>query len=211
MRDQHAVWEEIASSFDRSRTRTWDHVVDFLDALPEGARVLDLMCGNGRHVPPALQRRLRVVGADWSRPLCRIVGQRHGVPVAVADATRLPFRDGAFDACIYVAGLHGLATGRDRRASLAEMRRVVRPGGRAQVTVWSRDAPRFCDRGERGQPLDVVLPWRSDGHDAPRRYHLYTPGSLQEDVIAAGLEVERTYEAQIISERPDNLVVEARA
>src|SRR5687768_3730688 len=46
--DQREVWTAIADSFDRTRQRPWPHVVSFLEALPKGSRVLDLMGGNGR-------------------------------------------------------------------------------------------------------------------------------------------------------------------
>lgn len=166
----------------------------FLDALPADARILDLMCGNGRH--------LRGVGLDWSEPLLRAARGRG--PVVRGDATRLPFRNGIFDACVYVAGLHGLPKPSQRAASLRELRRVLAPDGVAQVTVWSRDAPRFA-----GGAADVVVPWRRDGHDVERTYHLYTAESLHTACIAAGFDAS-IEPVQIAAAAPDNLVATLR-
>jgi len=208
--DQHRVWEAIAASFDQSRTRRWPHVEAFLDTLPRGALVLDLMAGNGRHTACIVERGQDALWIDWSRPAARIVRRRLPmVDTVVADATHLPLADASVDAAIVVAGLHSLPTPAARRACLRELRRVLLPGGRAQVTVWSRDAPRFAAQGTPGQPLDVVLPWRSHGHDEARTYHLYTPDALRADVGAAGFHVMREAQVAVVSRTtPDNLVVE---
>lgn len=207
--DQHAVWESIAASFDRSRDRTWTHVADYLARLPADARVLDLMCGNGRHTRLARDAGHDAVCFDWARPLVATAHDRYGGGV-VGDATRLPFRDASFDACTYVAGWHGIPSAEGRAASLQELHRVLRPGGTTQITSWSRNAPRFRDQGPRDAPFDTIIPWRSDGHDASRTYHLTTLPRLQKACEAAGFTVEEAYEVAIVSKEPDNLVVELR-
>lgn len=203
--DQRGVWERIADSFDRSRSRTWPHVKTYLAELPAGSRVLDLMCGNGRHTDPAVARH-RTVAFDWSRGLVGKVHARTGVGV-VGDATRLPFQTNAFDACIYVAGWHGIPTEEGRMDSLRELHRVLRPGGTAQITSWSRDAPRFQGEGTPGEPVDTIIPWRSDGHDEQRTYHLTTLEHLVDHCVAAGFTVLEATEVAIVNSHPDNLVV----
>jgi SAM-dependent methyltransferase len=209
---QHRAWEEIAHSFDRNRKRTWPHVDQFLASLPPGSRVLDLMGGNGRHLGPGLAHGLDMVWTDWSRPAASIVRGHHSAAAAVvADATSLPFADASFDACIFVAGLHSIPTPAGRAACLAELRRILKRGARVQVTVWSRDAPRFRAEGAPGRPFDVVIPWRSDGHDVPRHYHLYTPAALRDELEEAGMVVEAEGHERIVSrDDPDNLVAVAR-
>jgi SAM-dependent methyltransferase len=168
--------------------------------------VLDLMCGNGRHAKVAAEAAHHVVALDWSLPLVR---RAHGDRV-LADATRLPLRTASFDACVFVAGLHGLPTADGRAACLGELHSVLRDGGVAQVTVWSRDAPRFRDAGERGRPLDVEVPWRGGGHDAIRTYHLYTSAALRGELEAAGFTVDRVDALALAADEPDNLVATAR-
>lgn len=194
MADQFEAWNTIASSFDATRNRTWAHVEAFLDAQP--SRVLDVMCGNGRHLRPGM------VGVDWSEGLTQAAA-RQGAVVR-GDATRLPFADGAFEAAIYVAGLHGIESREARVASMRELRRVV--DGQAQVTVWSRDAPRFAKLDLPAGPCDLVVPWRRDGHDVARFYHLYDAASLEADCVAAGWRVDRVEGVAIAASSPDNWV-----
>lgn len=204
--DQHAVWERIAHAFDATRDRPWRVVVEFLRDLPPRQRVLDLMAGNGRHAAVAEAAGHEVVWSDWSRPAARIAAGRLRGPCVVSDARALPFADGAFDAVLYVAGLHGIPDAAGRAASLRELRRVLRPGGRALVTVWSREAPRFRDRGTPGEPLDVVVPWRAGGVVGERTYHLHTAESLRAELEAARLRVERLEGTSIGAGAADNWV-----
>jgi len=207
------VWERIAESFDKSRTRTWPHVDAFLRSLAPGSRVLDLMAGNGRHTKSILEAGHAVTWLDWSRPAAAIASRRYPTAdVVVADAAALPLADASFDACIFVAGLHSIPDAASRARCLRELRRVLRPAGRAQITVWSRDAPRFAALGEPGQPLDVNIPWKSHGHDEERHYTLYTRAALRAACEQARFAVLREDAVAVVSRTtPDNLVIELQA
>ena len=210
MRDQRATWDAIAASFDRTRARPWPHVEGFLAALPAGARLLDLMAGNGRHSLVAADAGLDPVWLDWSQRLATLSSERlPHIPHVVADATQLPFADASFDAAICVAALHGLPAADARAAALRELRRVLRPGAPVQVTVWSRAAPRFADLP--AQESDVVVPWKADGLDEARTYHLYRPATLRAALGEAGFDVHRVDEVALAAKEPDNLVATARA
>lgn len=212
------MWEAIAPSFDRTRRNAWAPVEAFLAQLPPGQRLLDLMAGNGRNAWVAASHGHHVVAADWSRPAMAEVARRSGtappapgkVEALACDALALPFRDATFDAALFVAGLHGLVDGAARAACLAELARVLRPGGRAIVTVWWREHPRFRAQGPPGEPVDVVVPWRADGLDEPRHYHLMTQASLRAALQAAGFVVEALQAVAIAAGEPDNLVALVR-
>ncbi|KQV69946.1 methyltransferase [Nocardioides sp. Root122] len=100
-----------------------------------GRRVLDAGCGSGPLVADLAGRGAQVTGFDASPAMVRIAKERLGpdVPLLVADLTApLPFATGEFDDAVAALVLHYLE---DWSGPLAELRRVLRPGGRLVVVV----------------------------------------------------------------------------
>ncbi|MEE8535970.1 MAG: methyltransferase domain-containing protein [Kiloniellales bacterium] len=105
--------------------------------LRGGDRVLDVGCGTGvlaREAATAVGPEGRVTGLDINdgmlavaRRLAPEIDWRQG------DAAALPFEDGAFDAVVSQFVLMFVP---DRQAAVAEMGRVLAPGGRLAVAVW---------------------------------------------------------------------------
>jgi demethylmenaquinone methyltransferase / 2-methoxy-6-polyprenyl-1,4-benzoquinol methylase len=126
-----AMFGRIASRYDLMNTlmtggrdAAWRRLV--ADGLGAPRQVLDIGTGTAR-LAATIARRLpgsQVVGVDFSEPMLRAGTER--VPLLAADALRLPFADGSFDAITSAFLLRNLA---DMRAGLAEQARVVRPGG----------------------------------------------------------------------------------
>lgn len=199
MRDTRAEWEALAEPWDRARRRAWPRVAAFAESFPPGARVLDLAAGNGRHGVLSAKAGASVVAADFSRALLSFAAER-GLAVVQADARELPFRAASFDGALFVAALHCIPGRAARIGALAEARRVLRPGGRMLVTVWSR----FRENGLRGALVaDADVPWG----DVARYYHFYTPLELLADCRAAGFRDARLSGERLSKEAtwlPDN-------
>lgn len=108
------------------------------EALASGRGcVLDLATGTADlAIELARQGAARVVALDFSRQMLRGAAEklhRLGHPrieLVCADAMRLPFPDATFDACTIGFGLRNLP---DYQAGIAEMARVLRPGGRVVI------------------------------------------------------------------------------
>ena len=98
------------------------------DAVPAAATVLDLACGNG-------SVRARLPGRRWTGLDLSIeelaLARSRGLPVARADAVRLPLRDSSVDVVVVSMALMLLPL----TATLAEVSRVLRPGGLFVATV----------------------------------------------------------------------------
>jgi len=104
-------------------------VLALLSGIPRVSRVLDLPSGTGRLLPALHAAGFRSFGADVALEMMR-AGRRLNAEHAAlvqADATRLPFRSQAFDAVVSLRFLFHLSP-EERRACLAEMRRVARGG-----------------------------------------------------------------------------------
>ena len=101
-----------------------------------GDRVLDTCCGTGDLAVAALHAGGRVTGLDFSeRMLERARRKSAKVEWVQGDALSLPFEDGSFDAATVGFGVRNLD---DLELGLAELRRVVRPGGRAAILEITR-------------------------------------------------------------------------
>jgi SAM-dependent methyltransferase len=123
-----------------------------LAGTPGGGDVLDVPCGFGRHSVPLGQAGYRVVGADRSQALLDEARRRAGgarwPKLVQADYRELPFADGSFDTALNLfSSLGYLGDAEDERA-LAEIGRVLRPGGRLVVETMHRDllVSRFRDQ-----------------------------------------------------------------
>ena len=93
-----------------------------------GDRVLDACCGTGDLAVEASRASGRVVGLDFSgEMLARARRKSSAVEWVEGDVLALPFEDGAFDVATVGFGIRNVA---DLDAGLAELARVVRPGGR---------------------------------------------------------------------------------
>jgi SAM-dependent methyltransferase len=135
---EHRGWEKAAARYGATFARATEGFVEpLLDAVAvgPGRHVLDLACGPGLVAAAAARRDAHPVGADFSAAM--LAQARAACPTIrfeEADAEALPFADGSFDAVVANFGVHHFP---DPAPALAEIRRVLRPGGRVAFTSWA--------------------------------------------------------------------------
>ncbi len=134
-------------------------------------RVLDLGCGAGRHILFLAREGFQVHGLDSSPQALRICQDRlreAGLPATLvqADMRDIPYPEGFFDALIAIASLyHGTLA--DIRRTLAEIHRVLRPGGLALLEFKSKRSFRY-GQGRKIEPETYVA---EEGEEAGIPHH----------------------------------------
>lgn len=155
-----AVFDSVADNYDLMNDlmsmgihRLWKHFTLELAAIRPGERILDLAGGTGDLAAGMARRTGRsgsVVLSDINgRMLARgrdrlaDAGVAGNLEVVQADAEDLPFADASFDLVTIGFGLRNVT---DKPAALAEMKRVLAPGGRALVLEFSKPAVPGLDK-----------------------------------------------------------------
>ncbi len=129
-----AAYEQIMGRWSR---RLAPLLIGF-GGIADGERVLDVGCGTGSlsYALPEAANVAAVTGIDQTESYLAYARGRSADPrfsFQHADARALPFGDGAFDRAFSMLVLQFIP---DVEHAVAEMRRVVRPGGRVTAAVW---------------------------------------------------------------------------
>src|SRR3954464_15364035 len=117
-------------------------LVDRLLSRPPG-RVLEIAAGTGvvtRRLAARLPEQAAIVATDLNQAMidhAASLGTKRAVTWRQADATKLPFPDGSFDAVVCQFGVMFFP---DKARAFAEARRVLAPGGTFLFNVWDRIA-----------------------------------------------------------------------
>jgi len=141
-REVAAMFDDVAARYDLTndvlslgQTRLWRRAVNSAVGARPGERVLDLAAGTGTSSVPFTEAGAYTVPCDFSLGMLREGKRRQPrLPFTAGDATRLPFRDGVFDAVTISFGLRNV---QDVDAALGELLRVTAPGGRIVVCEFS--------------------------------------------------------------------------
>lgn len=130
--DEHAEQYAEAGStyFDLNHIRT------FASLLSKDASVLDAGCGAGRDAALLQKEGLKVTGVDLSKGLLRVAKQKYpDINFVEGNLLQLPFEDQIFDGVWSNTSLLHLETVENVQQALAEMKRVLKPGGILHVVV----------------------------------------------------------------------------
>jgi SAM-dependent methyltransferase len=203
--------------------------------LEPGAEVLDVACGHGRIANRLAERGVHVTGLDadpFFLEKAREAGS--GAEFVEGDMRDLPFADGSFDAALLWFTAFGYFDDDGNRAVLAELRRVLRAGGRAAIDVQNLgrmlatfQRQTFVRRGadvmldehadfdEQTKMLDTTRTYVRDGgvHEIRFRVRCFMPDELRAWLLDAGFdEVELFgYEGESWTPESRRLIAVARA
>ena len=180
--------------------------------LGEGARVLDLCCGQGHHVAALRRRGIACVGVDLSPELLELACSRG--PVARCDMRRVPHA-GPFDAVVTFFTTIGYFDDEGNAATASEIARLLAPGGRFLVDYLNAPRVRASlvpesvrevngrvireTRAIEGTPprvlkrVEIAPAAGCDAEEYTESVRLYEPGELAAMLGKAGLEIDSVH------------------
>jgi len=185
--------------------RAW---IGRVPGLAPGRRVLDLACGEGRHLRALRAAGIRAAGCDLSEDLLAAAAARGSTCITRCDMRALPFRGAAFDAvACFFSSFGYFADEADDAAALRESARVLAPRGGLLLDLMDAETVRrdLVPRSEReagGARLVETRSLAADGlrveksvvlteGGSQRRWResvrLYAPAEVEAMGAAAGL------------------------
>jgi ubiquinone/menaquinone biosynthesis C-methylase UbiE len=174
IRKSTTTFNSAADYFDAPALSFWNrfgqNTVDRIQ-LPLGAQVLDVCCGSGASAIPAaikVGKTGSVLGADLADSLLALARQKSqqqglaNIEFRCGDFTNMGLPSKSFDAIVCVFGIFFVP---DMEAAVAELWRMLRPGGKLAITSW----------GTRVfEPANQVF-WNAVKAERPELYKQFTP------------------------------------
>ena len=187
------TYNAASDNFDGEPLAFWDRygrrTVERL-ALSAGSTVLDVGCGSGASAIPAASLvgpAGRVIGVDLADRLLDLASEKaqrlglQNVEFRQGDMEHLGFVDGTFDAVISVFSIFFVP---DMEKQVAELWRMVRPGGQLAITTWG---PRTLEPGS-GAWWNAVKTHRPDLYSAFTPWErITTAHALRDLLVSAGV------------------------
>lgn len=172
------IYEREAGAYAARRgVQREDRVRAFAESIPVGALRLDLGCGPGHYLPLLGNTAIAVDAAQAM--VAAAVRDHPEVAATRADLTDLPFGPATF-AGVWASKAHQHLPAADLPRALAEVHRVLRVGGRFDLTMFAAD-----DGGATAEQIS------DSGDDLPGRFFTWwDPARLAEVVAAAGFGID---------------------
>lgn len=176
------VYNTIASEFDVTRTYHWSWINDFICSIDKGSLIYDIGCGNGRNMTYPCHRFIGIDACDKFVDICR----KKNLEAYPGKMTEIPFPDKSADHIICIATFHHLYTYDNRITALREMKRVLKPGGKILLSVWSKAQPSKT-RVTFDKYGNNLVPWKKK---LTRFYYIFEIDEIKSLFKETGLNIQ---------------------
>jgi SAM-dependent methyltransferase len=187
------TYEGVAKEFSQTRSKPWEEMEELGREVFEGAKVLDIGCGNGRLLS-ALPENIQYLGIDLCKGLIEEARKKYpGRRFIVGDFLTLPYKRLGmdYDFIFAIAVFHHLPTFRTRLNFLKKAKKLLSKRGKLFLTVWNlwKEKKHREKINENG---DIIIPFGKE--KAPRYYHAFRREEIEELAKKAGFVIEKIEE-----------------
>lgn len=193
MSTMQETFDQIAESWYNFRHRTiFQAELENLAQRWQKGRLLNVGCAHGPDFPP-FAKSFELYGIDISAKMLELAKKyaakfEFEVNLKQADARKIPYPYEFFDYAIAVASYHHIEGDSERLKALMELKRVLKPGGEAFITVWNKWQTKFWFKSKEAQ-----VPWKSKEGIIYRYYHLFSYRELERLARKAGFKVIKSF------------------
>jgi len=200
-------YQEIAADFNATRKKEiWPEIRGVAAEIKDGAKILDIGCGNGRLLEALKSKKIGYLGLDNSEELIKRARQNYpAYKFIVGDILNLPEISADFDYIFCLAVLQHLPGRNLRLQALKEMKSKLKDGGQIIISVWNLWNPAKGKRDYRKLLFkswflkiigksdldigDLIFPWKNSRGEAVsnRYYHAFRKKELKNLAMSAGL------------------------
>ncbi|MDQ7814402.1 MAG: class I SAM-dependent methyltransferase [Patescibacteria group bacterium] len=233
-------YETQGTSFSSTRHAPWGVMKLVQESLKSGDVLVDFGAGNGRlglGIPDSVRYNAVEPSSSLRAEAAKILAERKNVEIidggfVVGEQHATSIQESSADAIACLAVLHHIPTDAARRAAIAKLARILKPGGTLILTVWNLRCKKFFRNktlAERiriwlaahlrlsmvsgGGKGDVMVSWKANGASTVRYVHAFTLDELKKlfDPMIWEIEVISAWgnETPTSLEEGRNLVVKA--
>jgi len=206
IRNITANYNTIATQWDISRFRPSPIKVRVLKVAKKGMVVGDIGCGNGIIISELFKNGIKkYYGLDISSKLVAITKRKYKdeikkgkVELKVGNALKLAYQKNKFDVVFSFAVMHHLPGVENHLKFLTEIKRVLKPGGKAVIINWNLLNEKLVEKFKIKEKLekmekegynerDVYVGWNATpGKDVQRFVHIFIPEEIKTLAKQAG-------------------------
>lgn len=199
-------YETEGEIFGHTRHHVWELMLDFMSRLKSGDVLVDVGAGNARLLD-VVPDGVGYVGIEPSGTLRefakRRLQDRTGSEMLEGGLPKLDLADNTADAVTCIAVLHHVPSDEERRKSISELHRILKPGGQLILSVWNLRSKRFFNRemlkrawlripgfkgGDKG---DLYYVWKAGQVPKSRYVHAFAMGEFKSIFAGKDWEIER--------------------